>query len=112
MAQKSDERRYPRADTYFEVQYKPAQTFTTEKTFSHDLSASGISFEVSNELKKGDTLELRLILKDAGTVIDSKGRIVRIWQDQGKTLAAVEFVHIDYEDFITILDYSLAHLEE
>lgn len=107
-----DSRRYPRADVNFDIDYKPQKDQSEVSGKAHDLSASGISFLTKEKLEPGTVLNLDLKLREINKDITAAGRVIRSWEYNNKIFTAVEFTQIDYNDFVTILDYSLAYLDE
>lgn len=105
---KKDLRRYPRADVKLVVEYHPDRSEGTNQAISHDLSASGVCFETDRTYEKGEKMVLKFHLPELNKVIPAKAYVVRSFEHEEKLLTAVEFTEIDYDDFLTILDYSLA----
>ena len=77
-----------------------------------DLSGGGVSFCVDRVYEIGQILELTFSLEGLPGEINSLGRVMRCWNDAGANYAAVEFVTIDQNDRIIILDFIQTYLVE
>jgi len=106
-----DNRNYPRAKVDFKIQYslKEAGTFIEAK--GHDISATGASFATDKEIASGTPVFVKIHLQAINKVIESRAHVVRYWSKDNKGFTSVQFADIDYHDFITLLDYSLAFNE-
>jgi PilZ domain-containing protein len=106
----SDRRFYPRGDVVFQVVYAEEPGKETN-TLARDISASGVSFVTSELIPKNTVLNLVLHFKELPREICAEGRVVRSWSEGDKFFTAVEFTRIPYDDFVTVLDYSLTSLK-
>ncbi|MCS6983502.1 MAG: PilZ domain-containing protein [Leptospiraceae bacterium] len=109
---RKDMRRYPRADVRLKVEYTSLGTGVVETTHTHDLSASGVCFETEKMLERGERLRLRFTIPDINRQIEAEAIVVRSFEYEERPFTAVEFIDIPYDDFLTILDYSLALFDE
>ncbi len=105
-----DRRFFPRAEAPLEIKYSPGGGELTPVE-SKNISAGGISFKTGSAYKKGDILELNLRLKGLERTIHAVGKVLHSEDTGDGYETAVIFTDIPYTDFITVLDYSLAHLE-
>ena len=103
-----DQRNYPRADNKLEVYYSTDAKKEKSQTISKDISATGISFLVKEDFFPGDLLYLELILPHGAKSIQTKAIIIRNWIENEDKLVSLQYFDINYHDFITLLDYSLA----
>ena len=107
MVANKDNRSYPRAKIDFEVSYSTDHDGVYLNSQANDVSATGISFQCEEQFEKGDVVYLKLSLRELNKEIPAKANIVRTWNDDSSYVSA-QFMEIDYHDFITLLDYSLA----
>lgn len=107
MVANKDNRSYPRAKTDFEVLYSNDLEGDYKSSYANDISATGISFQCEEPFEKGDVIYLKLAIRELNKEISAKANIVRTWNDDSSHISA-QFMEIDYHDFITLLDYSLA----
>ena len=105
-----DRRFFPRAEAPLEVQYSPGEELAPGD--GKNLSAGGISFQTHSHYQKGDLLNLNLKLKGFERSIKARGKVLHSEPDGEYYSTAVIFTDIPYDDFITVLDYSLAHLDQ
>lgn len=104
-----DQRRYPRAGAEVEVRYAPSlDSKPALPARSYDISASGMSFVTPERLPENSRIALEVHLKNLNRAIKTEGTVIRSWEENGQFIAAVEFANIEYNDFILLLDYSLA----
>jgi predicted enzyme related to lactoylglutathione lyase len=82
---------------------------------SHDISTGGIRLETEVQLTKGDKLQLSLALSDS-EVVTTHAKVMATQQAevQGKTMtsAGLQFVEMQLEGQITLLQYLIEHEEE
>ncbi|MDH5718394.1 MAG: PilZ domain-containing protein [Spirochaetia bacterium] len=110
--QPMESRRYPRSDVPLIISYYSEENSEERKGMAKDLSANGISFETDTTYEKDDILKLKMVLENLNKTIEASGRVVRSEVFEDKSVTAVELFNVDYEDFITILDYSLAYYKK
>ncbi|UCG35251.1 MAG: PilZ domain-containing protein [Candidatus Omnitrophota bacterium] len=73
-----DRRLFPRLDVNALVEYAVVKILPLkEKGASRDISAGGICFTVSEDLKIDTALSLTIHLPDGGTPVKAKGKVVR-----------------------------------
>jgi hypothetical protein len=104
-----DQRRYPRTGADVEIKYSSLPDRSAdEKAKGLDLNAGGISFETAGKLPENSVIKLELLLKILPKTVHAEGRVIRSWEEEGRFMAAVKFSKIEYNDFILLMDYSLA----
>ena len=108
----SDKRIYPRSKAGFMVKYRLNEHMPVHKAEAFDVSATGLSFITAEPLSVGQKLEFNLNLKEMDKTIPGKGEVVRNHTENGQHICSVRITGIDYDDFISMLDYSLAFMEE
>lgn len=82
---------------------------------SHDISTGGIRLETEAQLTKGDKLQLRLSLSESTSVITlAKVMAAQQAEVQGKTMtsAGLQFIEMQLEGQITLLQFLIEHEEE
>ena len=107
-----DNRYYPRSQVHMEMEYKTAAETQFKKALSHDLSASGLSFESDRLFSSGTELDVRLFLKEINKTIPLQPVVVRSWEENGQHFTSVKVTDASEDDFVYILDYSLAFYED
>ncbi|MDH5721307.1 MAG: PilZ domain-containing protein [Spirochaetia bacterium] len=107
-----ESRRFPRAEAPLKIYYSSEFEPNEQAVGAEDLSASGISFQTGHSYSREDILKLRLELLEMKKTIHAEGRVIRSFEKEDKIITAVELFNIDYEDFILILDYSLAFYKQ
>jgi hypothetical protein len=112
MSEGKDNREYPRAQRGIELSFDINNGDVDQKSITRDISATGISFEVNSNIPNGTIIMLRIFLTEIQRIINAKSTSTRSWVEDGKTYVSVQFMDIDYHDFILLLDYSLAYQSE
>jgi len=110
--EEKEKRVYPRGRVEFPVLVKRKDQDDFQKTLASDISATGISFVSIADLKKDDLVYVILDLPVINTKIPVEGRVVRIWDESGVIHASLEVLDSSEDDFVTMLDYSLAFYNE
>ncbi len=103
------DRKFPRVKPEVTLEYQIASDHETSHNASPlDISASGISFCTEDDIGIDSVLRLTIRLDGIDHPIPAIGHVVRTYMEEGKHCLAVEFNSIDYDDFLTVLDYTLA----
>jgi len=103
-----DLRSYPRAQTRIEIVYFKDNQVEKIKGETKDLSATGISFNTEQVFAMGEMLNIELNLVDLQKTILTRAIVIRNWTEENQNYVSVHFFDIDYNDFIVLLDLSLA----
>jgi len=103
-----DNRKYPRAKVEFQINYSVEDSAQTYTSGTYDISATGTSFKTDAQYEVGTTLKLTIRIKEIDLQVPAKGVVVRNRVDEGENYVSLEFSEIEYDDFITLLDTSLA----
>jgi len=103
----AEKRKYPRIDLVFHFEYKPLPGGDgNKKTVSpKDISASGVSFEIQEELSVNSMIHVALSFPEITGEIAAEARVVRTWEADGKRYAAAEFTSIEDSDHMIIEEY-------
>ncbi len=109
MKQITEHRSYPRAVIDLEVEIRLENANDSFYAKTHDISATGVCIISDLEVSEGDIIALSIDLKDLKRRIPVKAHVRRIWEKDGKPYLSAQFMDIDYNDFIFILDYSLEY---
>ncbi len=101
-----ERRKYPRIDLIFKVEYELLKNMSNNKMEvssgkGKDISLGGISFECnkSTDLKNGDMVLVNLSIPELEGNLNAMGRIIRVWEEEGKTFCALKFTTIDPVDY-------------
>lgn len=110
MKKGKDNRSYPRAEIGFDVEIKVDEESEPVIVKANDVSATGISFESDIEMRNGHIFSMMILLNEVDRKIPAKAHAVRSWEKDGKKFISAQFMDIDYNDFIFLLDYSLVYV--
>lgn len=110
MQEKPQERRFPRVKPDVSVEYNVSSSAAegTRETHLLDMSANGISFSVPGPIPEKTVLKMQMTVPGIDHIITAVGHVVRNFTIDGEHSVAVEINSIDYDDFITLLDYTLS----
>ena len=110
---RTEKRQFPRLNVSVDVEYKILEKeLSPEKvTFTRNIGAGGICLIVYEKIAIGSILALRINLKDANCVIETKGRVV--WSEYFTMSAdsrdrydlGIEFMDINESDRQKISQY-------
>ncbi|MES0492025.1 MAG: PilZ domain-containing protein [Leptospirales bacterium] len=103
-----ENRAYPRAKLHFKVEYSSDKNGPKKECYTSDISATGVSFETEDDFDINTSIFLNITLKELDTTVEAKGVILRKSRENEKTTVSLQFTEIDYDNFIVLLDYSLA----
>ena len=103
-----DNRKYPRAKVQFQISYSKEENNLQHTSGTFDISATGTSFKSDIEYEPGTVLYLNIQIKEIDLQVPAKGVVIRNWKDEEGIFISLQFSEIEYDDFITLLDTSLA----
>jgi len=108
-----EKRQFPRADLVFDLKIKSSQENGETSAAGRDISSSGVSFALEgDDLKIGQIVAVTFSISGLPGEINAQGRVVRVWESEGKHYSALEFTRIDSSDHEIIQDLIEAYLKE
>ena len=105
MISQEEQRKYPRADVVFNLEFFTDKDVSLIPSKSRDISLGGISFKSDEKYVTDTGLTLTLNMAELPQPVTARGKVVRSWQDSEEFFTAIEFTEIDGADLMLILDY-------